>query len=142
MTTIAYKDGIIAYDSQLTSGDGSTITDDNYNKCVVVDSVRFFMSGSACDYSAFIDAYFNDNADKYINVSALVVENNRVYSSSTTEKNKLWKLDIYDMVYAIGSGGDHALTAMDCGLDAKSALRMAIKLDTSSGGKIRVFKVY
>lgn len=42
---------------------------------------------------------------------------------------------------AAGSGQDHAITALDLGLSAKKAVKMAIKRNPSSGGKVRVFKV-
>jgi hypothetical protein len=56
MTPIAYKDGVIAYDSQITSG--NTITYDDYQKCHDVKGIRFFMSGKICDYSALQNTYF------------------------------------------------------------------------------------
>ena len=38
MTTIAYKDGVIAYDSRVTRGD--LITDDDCDKCIERDGVN------------------------------------------------------------------------------------------------------
>jgi hypothetical protein len=42
---------------------------------------------------------------------------------------------------AIGTGTDHAITAMDCGLSAREAVKMAMKRDTGTGGRIRTYKV-
>lgn len=56
MTTIAYKDGVIAYDSRVTRS--GTIVSDNAPKCQVVDGVSFFLSGAVCDEKALIAAYF------------------------------------------------------------------------------------
>jgi len=53
MTTIAYKDGVIACDSRITSG--SLIVDDNEIKMVKKGDVVFFLAGSTSDYLAFID---------------------------------------------------------------------------------------
>lgn len=39
---------------------------------------------------------------------------------------------------AIGSGKDHALTAMDMGADAEKAVEMAARRDPFTGGKITV----
>lgn len=47
MTTIAYKDGVIAYDSQITRG--NTITYDDYEKCVERNGVRLICSGAVSD---------------------------------------------------------------------------------------------
>ena len=140
MTTIVYKEGVVAYDSQLTDGDGQTVTDDDFDKCIISKSKRFFFSGAACDYEEFINCYI-DNKCAMSNVSAIVVDDNRVYSSSVDSEGKIWRLDITHMIYAIGSGADHALTAMDCGLGAKDAVKMAMKRDTGTGGRIRSFKI-
>ena len=141
MTTIAYKDGVIAYDSQLTNGSGDTITDDNYDKHRLVKNVHFFMSGGACDYDKFIGAYFGDDEDPEIDIAAIIVDDGKVYSSSTKTNGKLWKLEITEMIYSIGSGSDHAITAMDLGCNSVQAVKMAIKRDTFTGGKIRRFKL-
>ena len=41
MTTIAYKDGVIAYDGRQTRND--RIVSDTAQKCQVVDGVSFFL---------------------------------------------------------------------------------------------------
>lgn len=43
----------------------------------------------------------------------------------------------YGRYAAIGSGSDHAITAMDCGKHPVDAVKYAIKRDPFSGGKIR-----
>ena len=44
MTTIAYKDGVIAGDSRVTAE--NFIVDDEYDKHVIVGDIHFFCSGS------------------------------------------------------------------------------------------------
>ena len=51
------------------------------------------------------------------------------------------KAPVGNIPYAIGSGADHAFTAMDCGCSAKEAVQMAVKRDTCTGGRIRSFKL-
>jgi 20S proteasome alpha/beta subunit len=138
MTTIAYRDGIVAYDSRLTSD--ITIVDNNYNKCRIVNEVRFFFTGCASDYDRFIKAYF-DESDSDADVNVILVDNKRIYRSGTSSEHKIWKIDITNMICSIGSGCDHALTAMDLGCTAAEAVRMAKKRDTCTGGRVRVFKV-
>jgi|TARA_R110000803_G_scaffold54828_1_gene111652 hypothetical protein len=46
-----------------------------------------------------------------------------------------------DMMLCIGSGADHGLTAMDCGLSAKEAVKKAAYRDLGTGGKIRTYKL-
>lgn len=138
MTTIAYCGGIIAYDSRLTSD--ITIIDDNYDKCRIVKGVRFFFSGSASDYDKLIKSYF-DETDCDADVCFMLFDGEKVYKGSTSTKDKIWMVDITDMTASIGSGSDHALTAMDLGCSAVEAVKMAKKRDTCTGGRIRTFKI-
>lgn len=54
MTTIAYKDGVIAYDSRCTRA--TIITDDDCKKLDMVEGVHFLCSGATCDFDALIAA--------------------------------------------------------------------------------------
>jgi len=45
-----------------------------------------------------------------------------------------------DKVYSIGSGSDHALTAMDMGATAEKAVEMAMQRDICTGGRIRLYR--
>jgi len=56
MTTIAYKDRIIAYDSRLTQGD--TILDNDHCKSAVRDGIHFFLAGYSHLMECMIDMYF------------------------------------------------------------------------------------
>jgi ATP-dependent protease HslVU (ClpYQ) peptidase subunit len=42
---------------------------------------------------------------------------------------------------AIGSGEEYAIGAMDAGLSAKDAVKIACNRDIYSGGRIRTFKI-
>lgn len=138
ITTIAYKDGIIAYDSRATRG--NLIATDNYDKCAKADGVLFFFSGAAGDVRHLVDAYLKGvTPPKEADIYAIVVDQGVVYRAGT-DGGLFWKekASAYD---AIGSGYAHALTAMDCGLSAIEAVKMAAKRDTGTGGKIRHYKV-
>lgn len=135
MTTIAYKDGVIAYDSQITSG--NTITYDDYQKCHEVKGVRFFMCGKTCDYAALQDAYFGAAVTKEVDASAIVADSDGLWCVGAGVQEGFWKSPIMlDSIYAIGSGADHAITAMDMGDTAYQAVQMAAKRDTGTGGTI------
>jgi ATP-dependent protease HslVU (ClpYQ) peptidase subunit len=43
--------------------------------------------------------------------------------------------------YAIGSGACHAITAMDCGKGAVDAVRMAMKRDMNTGGRVVAVRI-
>jgi ATP-dependent protease HslVU (ClpYQ) peptidase subunit len=139
MTTIAYKDGIIAYDGRVTAG--SAITYDDYDKCVEREGVRFVLSGFVCDYHRLIDAYFGEELTN-IGAGALVVDAEGVWNIGHNDGEGVWKSPvIQDKPYAIGSGSDHAYTAMDMGASAYQAVEMAMKRDSCTGGKIRTLTV-
>lgn len=138
MTTIAYKDGIIAYDSRTTAND--IITNDNHDKKSVVDGVVFIMSGATSDRQRFIDIYFDKRNDfKNCDASALVVNDGKLYLVSIDDNDGMWKQPMeLDNPCALGSGSRFALTAMDCGLGAEKAVEMAMKRDIRTGGKVNI----
>lgn len=137
MTTIAYKNGVIAYDSRMTAGD--TILTDRCDKHTVVRRTHFFYSGTSADLPALLQAYFGEEHAPAVDGSALVVDEGQVWLVST-DKDGLWRERI-TYPYALGSGTDFALAAMDCGLDAAGAVKIAIGRDPYSGGRVRKFKV-
>ena len=52
-----------------------------------------------------------------------------------------WKFEMdKNKIYSIGSGSDHALTAMDMGATAEKAVEMAAQRDICTGGRIRVYR--
>ena len=55
MTTIAYKDGIIAYDSRAMRGD--YVLTDKADKKIETEENFYFMSGSVDEFKSFIDLY-------------------------------------------------------------------------------------
>lgn len=139
MTTIAYRDGVIAYDSQVTRGD--LITSDDFDKCLTQKGVQFFCAGAIADRQRLIDAYFGGKPEANIDASALVFDKGDLMMVAVDDSTGLWKSPIpLDRPYALGSGSAFAFTAMDMGCDAVQAVRMAAKRDTSTGGKIRRFK--
>ena len=139
MTTIAYKDGIIAYDSRATRGD--IIDSDDVRKAIKINGVTFILSGRQDHIDAIKRAWFDDEAGKDIDAYGLVID----------EKGFLWECNYdkalikikfdYDSVCAFGTGCLHALTAMDMGATAAEAVKMAIKRDVYTGGKVRTIKL-
>jgi len=140
MTTIAYKDGVIAYDSRVTRG--TTITDDDAEKCQVVKGVRFICTGCACDFPALLGAYFGTAATSQVDASGLVVDGDTLWLIGHDDTTGFWKdrLEL-DRSYAIGSGSTHAFTAMDMGATAAEAVEMAKRRDTCTGGLIRTLDI-
>jgi len=137
MTTIAYKDGIIAYDSRLTHGD--IIKTDTANKKYDINGVSFFCSGSPSDIPQFVNWWFTGENPDDISLSAFVYDG-KLWQAGTNNTDGPWKT-ILDVPYAIGSGMDFAIGAMDMGASAKEAVQVASKRDIYTGGKIKEFRV-
>lgn len=136
MTTICFKDNVIAYDTRTTAN--NLIVNDKAEKKRIVGDVIFFMAGSLCDQDAFIDGYFNGTPiEDDLDVIAYILDEGQLYLSSIDDK-RIWieKLDMNN-VYARGSGGNFALTAMDMGCSAKEAVKMAMKRDVCTGGRVK-----
>ena len=141
MTTIAYKDGIIAADGRATSG--YEITEDNYEKMMCVDGVMFFLSGSICDFDNFIECYLmGAKPTKGNETAAFVFEDGKLYKAAICSYHGFWKRKLnMKNNYAIGSGEQYALSAMDCGVSAKEAVEQAAKRDTMTGGIITEYNL-
>lgn len=138
MTTIVYKAGIIAYDSRVICND--LIIDDDFDKHFVRDGVHFFHAGSTNDIDRCISAYFGKR-EKPGATNELLVADNGVIWNVGLENRGFWRHPVKNPI-AIGSGERHAFTAMDMGADAKTAVKMAAKRDSGTGGKIRTFRVF
>lgn len=139
MTTIVYRDGVIAYDSRVTRGD--TVIDDGCEKMSVVNDVHFFWAGSGPDAEHLINAYFGKPSSNRLQVAAIAYDpaTNELWSLGQTEDG-FWRDRIMlDRPYAIGSGTPHALTAIDMGASAETAVEMAAKRDLYTGGAVRKF---
>ena len=140
MTTIAYKNGVIAYDSRQTRG-GAIVSDDCV-KCQVVDGVSFLLAGAVCDAKALVAAYFGTPSPAPVECSGYVVDGGKLLMVGHDDKTGLWKLDLDpDNPDAIGSGSPYALAAMDMGASAEEAVRAAMKRDIYTGGKIRTVRI-
>lgn len=139
MTTIAYKNGIIAYDSRIILG--NLIYDDDFDKKIEVDGVVFFMSGTVSDYPTFIDVYFGkSNNNVSLDVESIALHDGVLYRSSVDNKGVCWKSPLrMEHSYAIGSGEKFALAFMDAGYNAEDAVIATMNRDCWTGGRVRTF---
>lgn len=141
MTTIAYKDGKLAFDSKVTAGGTHTGFMTKGKK-----TSKFLIAGcgSCEDLQAFIDwmdagGVVADKklfglADREVDMAALVVnKKNMVFHY----EGRLYPYEVNSEYHAMGSGADFALGAMASGSSAQQAVRIASKLDTSTGGVVK-----
>ncbi len=144
MTTIAYKGGIIAYDSVMT--DGQIIVDGEFNKRVSSNGVDFFYTGVTGDIEDFINTYMSGNfsSERNLGITVMVRDQGALYHTSYDyDEKRIWRMPMKkDTHYAIGSGQHFALAAMDLGMTAKEAVAYAAKRDLFTGGPINTFEVW
>lgn len=150
MTTIAYRDRVLASDGQVSWGDRI----DNYNLkkvrkingCLVggagrlASVLQFFdwfqewsdaqqVQGDAPHVKVFVPEGIND--EDFIGLVIFADEIAFMYEGG----KKSYQLEL-NGYFAIGSGSDYALAAMDSGASAEEAVAVAIKRDVYTGGEI------
>lgn len=137
MTTIAFDGEMIAYDGRVTQG--SKIVCDDYDKKYERNGVLFFLSGDLEHIEPVISSYFDKQMVDGLNCEGFVYDDGKLYEIVAYDRGISVNENIGPIAY--GSGSDHAITAIDCGLNAKEAVKMAAKRDIYTGGKIRTFKI-
>lgn len=140
MTTVTFRNGIIAYDSLVSRSD---ISVGSVNKGCKSKSRKYITActGSIANCKEYLDWVKNDMKgekpfiDKAGYMEALLYD--RV-------KHKIYYVDYHLRLYsikakfhAIGSGFALALGAMDQGASAVQVIRTAIKFDEGTGGSVK-----
>lgn len=141
MTTIAFKDGVMAGDRRVTSEDkGELMTcPEKARKVVRFRDGRLF--GAAGNMSACIElrdaTRKNLPTPKLANVEALLVHPDGVVWAYD---DKRW-IKVCGNCAALGSGAMGALAAMYVGADPVMAVRAACQFDPMSGGGVDVVRL-
>lgn len=146
MTTIAYRDGVLAADSRLTVDNGSgarvhfcrklfrkRITEGKKTFDVVIAT-----AGEASSGMVFHDWYGSGKPipDVFLHLGG-------DFTCLVLRPDGLFEYDVYcraekieEDIYAVGSGAMAALAAMHCGKSALEAVRIAARIDLYTGGRI------
>ena len=141
MTTIAYRDGILAADGRMTYGD--TIFTDHTKKIHrLSDGALFALCGDVSYVQPMLDSLEDDEVDlpevsEGSSFTAVIVERDgklRLYEG----RGGFITLDA--PYYAFGSGEEYAIGAMDMGASAQDAVRVACGRDLGTGGDIQIEK--
>jgi len=141
MTTIVYdhKNKLIACDSRLTQG--SFIATDESKKFEVKPDGVWFFCGNKGEQNLFIETFnLLGNAPENMNVTAMFVTGQNVYLRNIDDKG-VFRECLLNFTDGCGSGCEHAINALDCGLDIKQAVEMAAKRDCHTGGYIHVYDI-
>lgn len=147
MTTIAYRDGVIAADSRMTyttEGGGSrkhlctklyrkTITEGRRSFDVIIAT-----AGESSPALCFVDWYGSGKS-----IPEALMEFGGDFTVLILRPDGLYEADVYcrpdkilEPYYAVGSGAKEALASMHCGKSAVDAVRVAATIDPYTGGRI------
>lgn len=142
MTTIAYNNKVIAYDSRII--EDHIIYSDRFDKRYVRGDISFFLTGDLSEYEMLVDSYVEKRSlfQDAPTARALVYDGKRLFDYFISRKNKLVITPLeLDIPVSIGAGSLLAIAFMDMGLSAEDSVRRVARIDTSTGGLIRTFKL-
>jgi 20S proteasome alpha/beta subunit len=143
MTTIAFKDGVMAADSRAVA-DGMGITSSQKLFKIKVKRTEHLIGGCGWHPSLLMFNEWYKTRDKELasrihtqcvgdkSFEALIWTGKKLYSCDES----LMIGEEFEQACSIGSGAAHAITAMDCGKSAVEAVRLAAKRDMNTGGRI------
>lgn len=163
MTTIAYKGGILASDTQLTSGYDYVMG--QTKKIFKVSNTCIIGSSGDADDSQLVEIFkdvndpderpdFSPLVENRTNIDALVIfnsdDNIRVFfltvGAEEDQDEQRWYSHMVeicgdDPIAAVGTGAKYALGAMMTGASAEAAIRAACKLDIYSSEPIKTIPI-
>lgn len=140
MTTIVYdhKNKLIACDSRLTQG-GFIATDEDIKYKAEIGGMWFFC-GNKGETDLFIEKFkLLDAAPDNINVTAIYTKDGKVYLRNV--ENNVFRECELNFTDGCGSGCEHAINALDFGMNITDAMNVAFKRDCFSGGHIHIYDV-
>jgi len=151
MTTIAYRDGVLASDSQVTvstEGGGSRkhtcvkLFRKKVTKGKKTFDVVIATAGETSPGLVFVEWYGSGKPipDVFLHIggdfTCLVLTPKGLFEYDVYCQPEEVVLSPYPF-YAVGSGTKAAMAAMHCGKSAVEAVRIACKVDTYSSGRIQ-----
>jgi ATP-dependent protease HslVU (ClpYQ) peptidase subunit len=142
MTTIAYRDGVMAADTRVTYGSRAHRCTKLYRKSVGTGrskhDVIIATAGEASPSLLFVDWYGSDRP-----IPDMLRSQGGDFTCLILTPDGLFEADVYcrptrilEEFYAIGSGARGALAAMVCGKNAIEAVAVAAVHDIYTGGDI------
>lgn len=143
MTTIAYRDGIMAADSRYTNGWGNFGV---VKKIFKTDKGLFGISGSINpdiieNVLSYNRVWLKENNKLVENVGLIHVDTSGRILSTGEDSDWCWN-DYSDReFFSIGSGGKYADGAMAAGASAEMAVRLASTLDIYTDDNVQTIRL-
>lgn len=142
MTTIAYKNGELAFDSIVTEGEQTV---GHMRKAICTDRFLAAAAGDSDAVQAFLhwvakdfDAQYKPKLTKSEDFTGWTID---AHGRLTEYSWKMTKLRYTALCYSIGSGSQYAIGAMYAGADAFKAVEIAADHDQSTGGEILCYRL-
>jgi len=137
VTTIAYRDGVLAGDSRVTNGD--LICPETVTKVIKLPNGSLLgCAGTLRDVfelrNALVEKHPLPDLKKV--TALLITPDEQLWSYDRTTWNEMDA-----PYYAIGSGEQFALAALWMGADAVQAVKCGIHFDKNSGGRVRTVRL-
>ena len=139
MTTIAIDHDSISADGRATDGNGY-ISSDNKKKLFKRDDVIYAFAGAVSDGNSLIDLVLDgiSPSSNDLDCNLVTIDDEEILMHSFVDGVlRSWQVT---PPYTLGSGDHFALAAMDLGLNSKQAVKLAMKRDSGSGGRIQTIK--
>ena len=142
MTTICYREGILAGDGRETiieDRESSMVDNDTSVKVFRLEDGRLFGASKTSEscfrlHESLVKGF---GPPKLEDINAILVDlKGRMFFF----EGIIWQ-PVKKPYFAIGSGARFALPAMDAGANAVQAVKIGIKRDPYSGGKITVLRL-
>lgn len=138
MTTIAYKNGVLATDRLANDTD---LICKASGKAIRIDDEVFAVSGTLVVGRKFIDWLVTDTDEAAPSLKrTVVVCMNLRTGKAVVYEGTDYSMPVEDTMYAWGSGGHLAIGAMAAGATAREAVLIAGKWDCNSGLGVQVFE--
>ena len=146
MTTIVYRDGVLATDTRETLDESGVYYRDDCQKVFETDTGGYIASsGDSAGLDKWIDCYHDlGNEDKrwrleeYADFSVLIWDSSGLFVSDQT----MTVTDISDVdFYAIGSGSKAAIGAMHMGASAEKAVQVASLCDPYTSAIVKTYRL-
>lgn len=149
MTTIAYKNGIIASDSRIVDSEAGTCG--TIRKISKVDNCLIGACGNAELVAWFLNNFNGRMFNKVNHNPQTTICNHRddeFQGLIVSPRGKVFMIEASLMPFeittkqvAVGSGAAYAMGAMAAGKSAAEAVTIAMKFDMNSGGKVQKYKL-
>ena len=122
---------------------------DNHNKFFKSKNVKFVLAGDEPELETFIKYYFDHKSGEKILTNLIdftcegfIIDNKKLFVGQCSAEHG-WSISKcnFDEHWALGSGSYYAIGAMDAGVTARAAVKIAKLRDTLTGGRIRSIKI-